>query len=1011
MLTEPLNQDVELAEFFTDMEFLQKTFKEYISSPKLPKHLFIIHGVGGAGKSSVLRMFRLHCKRSGLPVALASGDESKSVLDVLIRWAAGLQANNITMPKFSKTFSTYRLTQTKVDEHAHKSVDNKLVDFASRTASNTAEAAMGTALGAALGSIVPGIGTFAGGAIGGAIGNMGGEVLFDWMRSFLKQPDIDLLLDPSQGLTNDFLDDLAIIANKQRLVLILDTFEQMAGLEEWTGKLAQRLHENVLLVIAGRAVPEWDRQWSGWMANAKVEELQPMTEAVMRDLVRNFYTYIRGGEPEPKQVEAIVRFARGLPLAVTTAVQLWVKYDVTDFEDVKSQVVANLVKRLREGVSKSVLPMLDAAAVVRYFNEPILRAVSKQEDASEAFAELCNFPFARPRMGGFMLHDVVREMLDENLRLQDPERHSELHQRAADYYAARIKKASLEEAERLGLERLYHLIAADEFAGIQMFQEMADELINYRLLSRLRSLLNDAETYRLEYENNRLWRDYYSARLEFVNENLQHAELVFQKVCENQQAESKLRAYSYSNWAAIRVKTRFLMQEGGIQRVIELVNQSNSLLPTSDPRRLTNILSLGDAYIRTSDIDKATVHLQQALEFYTTNKDNVAASNICSLLAEMYARIGDWQKMFEMKQLALLYSPHQPGSPAYLHLKTRWAVAWAWAGRLAEAESVCLEDLKSRRELGQSSVFMVLRDLVVISGFQSKDNEAATYFSEAVTNHRQIHSTWSVHGQPEDGHLLGFYATVLIRQGDINQAQKHFERSLEVKLKIRDFPGLPEVLTGLAKVEEIRNQLNLAAGHYSESLKYRWLQRHYFECGALTGLIRVYNVQEAYTTLASIFAEAENLAQEYEYNDYLASLRLTQAQAVWDEKMSEWGSGFESALHYYCRSLIYALRYNRFLLDEVLWGGNVSTPLHPVISQCLQRGREGYQMLMELRDWWRTGTNDVGTSLPDTISPIPEGISLLEAERIARQREPGNGSTQFTVLEKLDEAIRQIEIH
>ncbi len=62
-------------------------------------------------------------------------------------------------------------------------------------------------------------------------------------------------------------------------------------------------------------------------------------------------------------------------------------------------------------------------------------------------------------------------------------------------------------------------------------------------------------------------------------------------------------------------------------------------------------------------------------------------------------------------------------------------------------------------------------------------------------------------------------------------------------------------------------------------------------------------------------------------------------------------------------------------------------------------------MLLALRDWWQSGINDIGTPRPDTISPIPEGISLLEAERIARHREPGDGSPQKVVVEQINVAL------
>lgn len=62
-------------------------------------------------------------------------------------------------------------------------------------------------------------------------------------------------------------------------------------------------------------------------------------------------------------------------------------------------------------------------------------------------------------------------------------------------------------------------------------------------------------------------------------------------------------------------------------------------------------------------------------------------------------------------------------------------------------------------------------------------------------------------------------------------------------------------------------------------------------------------------------------------------------------------------------------------------------------------------MLLALREWWQTGKNNVGTPRPGTISPIPENIALLEAEKIAREREPGDGSTQTSAVEQIGGAL------
>ena len=157
-------------------------------------------------------------------------------------------------------------------------------------------------------------------------------------------------------------------------------------------------------------------------------------------------------------------------------------------------------------------------------------------------------------------------------------------------------------------------------------------------------------------------------------------------------------------------------------------------------------------------------------------------------------------------------------------------------------------------------------------------------------------------------------------------------------------------------------------------IKLLGLVDRYFECEALTGLARVKLAQGDYTAIPTLVAQAERLAQQYEYNDHLASLRLTQGHVAWDGHLPEWGSGFDAVLHYYQHALIYALRYNRFLLDETLSGRPQGTPLRPIIPHCLERGEEGRRMLIALRDWWQTGVNDIGTPRPDTISPIPKAF-------------------------------------
>jgi hypothetical protein len=113
-----------------------------------------------------------------------------------------------------------------------------------------------------------------------------------------------------------------------------------------------------------------------------------MTPDELRTLLHRYYDYHRGGEPDPKQVEAIVQFARGLPMAVTAIVALWVKYQKDDFQAVQIEVTADLAQRLLKGVPKKTRPALEAAAVLRYFNADSLGSLLYSGSAEKLYDEL-----------------------------------------------------------------------------------------------------------------------------------------------------------------------------------------------------------------------------------------------------------------------------------------------------------------------------------------------------------------------------------------------------------------------------------------------------------------------------------------------------------------------------------------------------------------------------------------------------------------------------------------------
>jgi len=717
--------DKDLLAYFTDVEHLRNAFKNSIATPKLMKRLLIIHGVGGIGKSSLMKMFRLQCKSMNVPIGLTSGDESKSALDVLTRWTVDLKMDGIELPVFNKTFEHYRAIQAKVDKQSKKALNGHghVAEFAGKAASKTAEAVAGAFVGAALGSVIPGIGTAIGGALGGILGGMGAEALVDWLRGqgFAK-PDIDLLLDPTKRMTDDFLADIDKIAPKRRIVLMLDTYEKMIMLEDWTCNLAQSLSPNLLLVIAGRGVPNWDRRWVGWLAQADVEEIELMPYAVMSNLVRRYYKTLTDSVLDTAQAEGIIQFARGLPIAITSAVDLMVKYHARNFQAITPKVINDLAKRLQEGVPDNLKPALQAAAILRWFDEPTLRAVMQKSDVSADYDELQRFPFVVLHDERFALHDVVRETLDANFRARDPELYLEWHERAAVYFEKRMEKATGEEAWRLGLERLNQRICANEGEGIHLFQVMAEELLQYWFFNRLREILNDVKTYPLEKENSMLWRDYYYAQLlnQIGPPHFDEVEKIYEEIIKKNHDDSFLRAKALLHLMDILMRDEHYMQPGMPARVASMLLECEKLLPEDDWER--HLLLIRKSVASPTSFQNIYTSLMEVINYCISKKDNYALASTCQWVKGFSATHGRWREFLEIeKKVASL--PNVNANPM-LRARTfsEWQVVRIWMGRYAEAEKI-LRKVIDIQTIGVKQEGEINRDLLYAIAVQRRVDE------------------------------------------------------------------------------------------------------------------------------------------------------------------------------------------------------------------------------------------------------------------------------------------------
>ncbi|MFC4006505.1 ATP-binding protein [Nonomuraea purpurea] len=219
------------------------------------------------------------------------------------------------------------------------------------------------------------------------------------------------------------------------LVLLVDDVDRIQGLEEWLReRFLPRVPMGALVVIAGRNPP--DRRWQadpGWAGALEVLPLRDLRAADARALMDS------SGVPAESR-EPLLAFSGGHPLALLLGAALAVKDGRrwTPNQDVVATLLDQLVGELPSAAHRHALEICTHAYRT---TEDLLRA-ALPEDAGTLFRWLRRLPFVESSSLGLFPRDVVREVLEADLRWRDPEGYAVMHDRIHAHLAERVRTAS-----------------------------------------------------------------------------------------------------------------------------------------------------------------------------------------------------------------------------------------------------------------------------------------------------------------------------------------------------------------------------------------------------------------------------------------------------------------------------------------------------------------------------------------------------------------------------------------
>ncbi len=244
-----------------------------------------------------------------------------------------------------------------------------------------------------------------------------------------------------------------VLASKsERHVLLIDTYETLAPLDEWLREVfLPQLPANILVVMAGRHSPSaaW-RADPGWQALLHILPLRNLSP-------EESSTYLTRRAVPLTEHREILDFTYGYPLALSLVADVFAQRGDIHFQPnaVPDVIKALLEKFVQHVPSPAHRMALEACALVRLITETLLARMLEMPDVHELFEWLRGLSFMEPGQLGLFPHDLAREVLIADLRWRNPDWYIELHGRARTYYTSRLGQTQGQEQHRILFDYIF----------------------------------------------------------------------------------------------------------------------------------------------------------------------------------------------------------------------------------------------------------------------------------------------------------------------------------------------------------------------------------------------------------------------------------------------------------------------------------------------------------------------------------------------------------------------------
>ena len=263
----------------------------------------------------------------------------------------------------------------------------------------------------------------------------------------------DLHGEPNEN----YLSLLHRISAQRPIAIVFDTYEDIGVLDRWLRDVfLPQLPERAVVVIAGRfSLQEWWRDHDAWCELIRPIPLDGFNQEQTREFLAHH------GVTDPDLAAQALEFTGGHPLALSLAATLVKQEGPAALREApqRPEVISELAQRwLREMPDHALRELVEAAAIVRHFDQELLGRLSGAPVQLQDFKQLTRLSFVRRSRRGWSLHDLLRGAVARDLQWRRPNVFQTMRLNALRYFAHLATTPGEAEERMAALQEFFYLL-------------------------------------------------------------------------------------------------------------------------------------------------------------------------------------------------------------------------------------------------------------------------------------------------------------------------------------------------------------------------------------------------------------------------------------------------------------------------------------------------------------------------------------------------------------------------